>query len=159
MLPSLTNEILPMGMSHRWRIESIQRVYYHLRRVKTTQWLCVIVLERNLSIIRWGELHVEYLDQCYPVDLLPLILRRGWKETWTVWFYCKCNTSYENNNSVLGIQGLYSLNGRTFYRKISWSLEGAIFGIILFQSLWNLTGTSAAALPRWLSNFSAIRSF
>ena len=53
--------------------------------------------------------------------------------------------------------GLYSLNGKASYRKISWSLEAARFGFKLFQSLWNLAGTSAALLPRWLPNFSAIR--
>ena len=54
-------------------------------------------------------------------------------------------------------QGLYSLIGKTSYRKISWSLEAARFGFKLFQSLWNLAGTSAALLPRCLSNFRAIR--
>ena len=54
-------------------------------------------------------------------------------------------------------QGLYSLSGKTSYRKISWSLEAARFGFKLFQSLWNLAGTSAALLPRCLSNFRAIR--
>ena len=44
------------------------------------------------------------------------------------------------------------------YRKILWSLEGARFGFTLFQSLWKLTGTSAAVLPRCLSNFRAILS-
>ena len=53
-------------------------------------------------------------------------------------------------------QGLYSLSGRTSYRKISWSLEAARFIFRIFQSLWKLTGTSAAALPRCLSNFKAI---
>ena len=46
--------------------------------------------------------------------------------------------------------GLYSLSGRTSYRKISWGLEAAKFGFGLFQQLLNLTGTSAAALPRCL---------
>ena len=55
------------------------------------------------------------------------------------------------------LQGLYSLSGKTSYRKISWSLEAARFGFKLFQSLWNLAGTSAALLPRCLSNFRAIR--
>ena len=54
-------------------------------------------------------------------------------------------------------QGLYSLSGRTSYRKISWSIEATRFGFRLFQSLRNLTGTSAAVLPRCLSNFRAIR--
>ena len=53
--------------------------------------------------------------------------------------------------------GLYSLSGKTSYRKISWNLEAARFGFKLFQSLWNLAGTSAALLPRCLSNFRAIR--
>ena len=53
--------------------------------------------------------------------------------------------------------GLYSLSGKTSYRKISWSLEAARFGFKLFQSFWNLAGTSAALLPRCLSNFRAIR--
>ena len=44
--------------------------------------------------------------------------------------------------------GLYSLSGKTSYRKISWSLEAARFGFKLFQS---------ALLPRCLSNFRAIR--
>ena len=55
------------------------------------------------------------------------------------------------------LQGVYSLSGKTSYRKISWSLEAARFGFKLFQSLWNLAGTSAALLPRCLSNFRAIR--
>ena len=59
---------------------------------------------------------------------------------------------------MLPLQGLYSLSGKTSYRKISWSLEAARFGFGLFQLLWNLTGISAAALPRCLSNFRAIRS-
>ena len=55
------------------------------------------------------------------------------------------------------ILGLYSLSGKTSYRKISWSLEAARFWFKLFQSLWNLAGTSATLLPRCLSNFRAIR--
>ena len=53
--------------------------------------------------------------------------------------------------------GLYSLSGKTSYRKISWSLEAARFGSKLLQSLLNLAGTSAALLPMCLSNFRAIR--
>ena len=53
--------------------------------------------------------------------------------------------------------GLYSLSGKTSYRKISWSLEAARFGFKLFQSLWNLAGTSVALLPMCLSNFRTIR--
>ena len=53
-------------------------------------------------------------------------------------------------------QGLYSLNGKTSYRQISWSLEAARLGVIMIVSLWNLTGISAALLPRCLLNFRAI---
>ena len=51
-----------------------------------------------------------------------------------------------------------TLSGPLFTnRKISWSLEAARFGFKLLQWLWNLAGTSAALLPRYLSNFRAIR--
>ena len=53
---------------------------------------------------------------------------------------------------------LYSLGGWTSYRNILWSLQAAGFQFWLVQSLWNLTGTSAATLPRCLSNFQPIRS-
>ena len=44
------------------------------------------------------------------------------------------------------------------YSKISWGLETARFAFTLLQSVWNLTGTSAAVLPRCLSNIRTIRS-
>ena len=49
-------------------------------------------------------------------------------------------------------------SGPLFIQRISWSLEGARFGFKLFQSLWNLTGMSAAALPICLSNFRTMWS-
>ena len=54
-------------------------------------------------------------------------------------------------------QDLYSLSGRTSYHNISWSLKAARFMFRLFQTLWNLTGTSTATLSRCLSNFRAMR--
>ena len=54
--------------------------------------------------------------------------------------------------------GIYSLKEWTFYRKISWNLEAMGFRFRLFQSLWNLTGTSAAVLSRCLWNFRPIQS-
>ena len=67
---------------------------------------------------------------------------------------------YFTLTAITGIitQGLYPLSGHTSCRKISWSLETARFLFKRFQSLWNLTVTSAAALPRCLSNFRATRS-
>ena len=63
----------------------------------------------------------------------------------------KSRTDYRSD------QDLYSLSGKTSYRKISWNLEVARFGFRLFQPLWNLTDTSATALPRCLSSFRMIR--
>ena len=73
----------------------------------------------------------------------------GW-----LWIYQQLSDKTSEDGYSLG---LYSLSGKTSYRKISWSLEAARFRFRLFQSLWNLTGTSAAALPRCLSNFRALR--
>ena len=53
-------------------------------------------------------------------------------------------------------QGLYSLRGRTSYRKISWSLEATRLDVIMLVSLWNLTSIAAALLPRCLSIFRVI---
>ena len=52
--------------------------------------------------------------------------------------------------------GLYSLSGKTSYRQISWSLKAARLDVAMVVSLWNLAGTSAAALPKYLPNFRAI---
>ena len=60
---------------------------------------------------------------------------------------------HNGTHLTLGLDIRYSLSGKTSYRKIWWSLEAARFGFRLFESLWNLTGTSAATLPRCLSNF------
>ena len=57
---------------------------------------------------------------------------------------------------IIRALGLYSLSGKTSYRKISWSLGAARLGVIIIVSPWNLTGISAALLPRCLSNFRAI---
>ena len=53
-------------------------------------------------------------------------------------------------------QGLYSLSGKTSYCQISWSLDAARLDVAMVVSLWNLTGTSAAVLPKYLPNFRAI---
>ena len=57
---------------------------------------------------------------------------------------------------IHSILGLYSLSGKTSYRQISWSLEAARLDVAMVISLWNLTATSAAVLPRYLPNFRAI---
>ena len=52
--------------------------------------------------------------------------------------------------------GLYSLSGKTSYRKISWNLEAERLGAMIIAPLWHFTGILAALLPRGLSNIRAI---
>ena len=82
--------------------------------------------------------------------------------------YTEENTNYRNgwwlnphiNDQLVGnrfhVLGLYSLSGKTSYRQISLSLEATRLNVIIVVSLWNLTGTSAAALSMCLLNFRAI---
>ena len=58
---------------------------------------------------------------------------------------------------LCGEQGLVLISDKTSYRKISWSLEATRLVFRIVRLLWNLTGTSAALLPRRLSYFRAIR--
>ena len=46
--------------------------------------------------------------------------------------------------------------GPPFTKRISWNLEATRSGIKILESFWNLTGVSAALLPRHISNFRAI---
>ena len=55
-----------------------------------------------------------------------------------------------------GLHGPVSISVKTSYRKISWSLEAARLAVQIIASLWNMTGTPTAVLPRCLSNFRAI---
>ena len=68
--------------------------------------------------------------------------------------YSRCLKIYWDFFTML--LGLYSLSGKTSYRQISWSLEATRLNVIIVVSLWNLTGTSAAALPMCLLNFREI---
>ena len=72
------------------------------------------------------------------------------------WSRFRTNFEIMETTVALTTQGLYSLSGKTSYRKISWSLEAARFGFKLFQSLWNLAGTSAALLQTYLSHLSCV---
>ena len=89
----------------------------------------------------------------FPVHVQPAILRIWWKA------HVKLTLRWDSNISNQPDQTLNLMSGRTSYRKISWSLEVAKFGSTLYQSLWNLTGTSStASLPRCLSNSRAMQS-
>ena len=71
-------------------------------------------------------------------------------------FYIRLNIISVKSYLYCKIPRLYSLSGRTSYHKMSWSLEAARLNFIMIVLFWNLTVTSAAALPRCLSNFKAI---
>ena len=67
------------------------------------------------------------------------------KQSWGWWFDTLSRPWLHHCNEMHDVfQGLYSLNGRTSYRKMLWSLESARCWFRLFQSLWNSTGISAA---------------
>ena len=53
------------------------------------------------------------------------------------------------------VQGIVSISDMTSYFKISQSLETVRFVSSIIRSLWNMTGTSAALLPKCLSYFKA----
>ena len=46
-------------------------------------------------------------------------------------------------------QGLFSLSGRTSYRKISWCFEAARFGLVFSNryGIWQARGSNAAEVP------------
>ena len=66
---------------------------------------------------------------------------------------------YQDHSPCSSPQSPVSISDKRSYQKISYSLEATRFVSRIFQSLWNLTGTSAALLPMWLSNFKAMRRF
>ena len=70
--------------------------------------------------------------------------------------HCHWSGNKQGFPASVNHQGLYSLSDKTSYRQISWNLEAARLSVIMIVSLWNLTGISAALLPRCLSNFRAI---
>ena len=104
--------------------------------------------ESHKAIYIWVEID-EYKIKRFHVNSLPDYGSRLLKR----WGH-----SMADRISLLTVpQGLCSLSGKTSYCKISWSLEAARFGFSLYQSLLNLTGTSAALLPKCLSNCRVIR--
>ena len=116
---------------------------------KDCKWLCVAV-----SLWFWCWRRTYYIDNTILVNVLRIVL-------------CRLLLAHVGPCSVVNLidppnvklsLDFYSLSGWTSYRKISWSLEAAEFGFRLSQSLGNMTGTSAAALPRCLSNSRAIQS-
>ena len=116
--------------------------------------ICLPTWRRLLLIPVWW-----YTDQAYEYKHIPISPSRN------MWFVPDVQHTRAFTLSLLWLvlfwldcclQGLYSLISKTSYRQISWSLEAARLDVAMTVSLWNLTGTSAAVLPRYLPNFRAI---
>ena len=58
------------------------------------------------------------------------------------------------SSQVYIVLGPISISDKASYCNISQSIETARFLFRIIRSLWNLTGTSAAVLPKCLSNFN-----
>ena len=110
--------------------------------------------------IRW-HISYSYITVVCWSGLIFSDLFRNLHATHTWWTlqnsidYSRRRHDMETLSSLLTL-GLYSLSGKTSYRQISWSVEAARLDVAMVVSLWNLTDTSAAALPRYLPNFRAI---
>ena len=104
-------------------------------RFVPNQWETALLCN---DVSHWLGANLEYaIFQCFAEETA---------EVKYIWAFCAT------------IQVLCSPSGRASYRKISWSLEALRFGFRFFQTLWNLTATSAVALPHCLSHFRAMRS-
>ena len=122
---------------------------YRMSRNTCVQWCCVWYCSGYITIsigfVLYINLYHSGIIRWYRTIIIFMIAPLPAKQAWTI---------YKDRSSQ---QGIYSLSGKTSYRKISCNIEATRFGFRLFQSLWNLTGTSAAALPRCLSNLKAMR--
>ena len=95
-----------------------------------------------------------HVYSCCNVKFTTISHMRSWM---MLDYWCQCTGSWDPRKVTNAfLQGLYSLSGKTSYRQISRSLEVARLDVTIIVSLWNLTGISAALLPRCLSNFRAI---
>ena len=109
----------------------------------TAIWMKII---RNFDFIKipiifFLILHVQFELSNFPISILEY----------------SGNTRQISYLLMLWLLGPISISDKTSYFKISQSLEAARFVFRIVQSLWNLTGTSAAGLPECLSNFKALR--
>ena len=134
----------------------------HLTMIRYTMWICIRILSFVLFLLSYSpwRIRVNHLLKSLRVgspaqgqsynsrNIVADILRD------TLNIYPSLTTIYHDENKIV-YMGLYSLSGRTSRRKITRSQK---YVVILFQSLWNVTGASVAALTRCLSNFRTIRS-
>ena len=95
--------------------------------------------------------------------MIPLISNVIFLKTQGMWQLLLCldltpdSLAKVMRRNILNTLCFFSLSGRTSYENMSRILEAAKFLVRLFQSLWNLTSTLEAAVPRRLTNSRTIR--
>ena len=87
------------------------------------------------------------LSSYYFISSLPMHILQTWYSFLICMqrIYCFSSVSTCIFMSLGGVKGLDSISHKMSYCKISWSFEAAKLVVQIIVSLWNLTGTSAAA--------------
>ena len=141
------------GSNHR-RFDCLLTCLSRRRKKETSKLHVAGLCERNSPVTVEFSAQRPVTRKMFPFDDVILWHRAIVRVSHCQWNNPKDMVAVDQHqNFIKHIRGLDSLSGKTSYRKTSWSLEATGFGFRLFQSLWNLTSTSAAALPRCLSNF------
>ena len=96
-----------------------------------------LITEYSISFYSWNAPYEMYTRRICVVDVLM-------RSSICLWF------------SGLHHQGIYSLSGRTFCRKISWSFEAAGLDVSIIVWLWILTSVSTALLLSCMASIRAI---
>ena len=95
-----------------------------------------------------------------PLKFHTKYLTHTWKEMIFIQYWrFRCSQIYKLVNFFETPPGPISIPYNRSYLEISWSLKAIRLVVWIIASLWNLTGTSAAMLPRRLSNFRVIGQF
>ena len=166
----------------KWATGTSGYTVYPIKYAHSFDALCFVVVSLSVhdDVIKWNHFRVTICAGNSPViGELPAqrpvtrsfdVFICAWINAWVNkqsrgWWFETPSRPLRRHCNVLVVscdplthtlQGLCSLNRRTSYRKISWSLEAARLDIIMIVSLWNLTGMSAALLSRCMLNFRAI---
>ena len=128
----------------------------HLHYVIIVQCLCHWCAATFVSMHLYVQETIKYLFILSYIILLVFVcyLTKCWIHIWTSFRHANIPINYSDQLFEQANQdlGLYSLSGWTSLWSL-WNLE-----VARFRSLLNFIGTSAAVLPRCLSNFRMIRS-
>ena len=108
---------------------------------------------------RWQQISRQYLQGYFP-EWEHLNPGKGSGDGCFAYFRTRANLIHYVSDPV-NSESSFKDTGPLFSKRtdillLSWSFEATRLGVKLLQLLWKLTGTSAALLPRCLSNFSDI---